>query len=111
MIGDNSIPDLTRNCEDCALMTELGPVFREVLSLRIKGRTSIATLTERQREIMHLVVAGYPSKIIAMDLGISQRTVENHRWQIMHRTATKSLPELSRLVFCASWPAHDRPDR
>ena len=39
----------------------------------------VAGLTARQRQIMDLVLAGHPSKNIAADLGISQRTVENHR--------------------------------
>ena len=55
-----------------------------------------ATLTERQRQIMDLVLAGCPSKIIAADLGISQRTVENHRAAIMRKTGSKSLPALAR---------------
>jgi len=90
-------------------MAELGPMVREMLALRVKGRIGIASLTDRQREIMHLVVAGHPSKNIAMDLGVSQRTVESHRWQIMHRTGAKSLPELTRLVFCANWPVANEP--
>jgi two-component system, chemotaxis family, CheB/CheR fusion protein len=56
----------------------------------------IAGLTPRQREIMQLVLAGHPSKNIAADLGISQRTVENHRAAIMKKTGSKSLPELAR---------------
>ena len=43
----------------------------------------IAGLTSRQREIMELVLAGHPSKNIAADLGISRRTVENHRASII----------------------------
>ena len=62
----------------------------------------IATLTARQREVMDRVLAGEPSKNIAADLGISQRTVETHRAEIMRRTATKSLPELARLALSAS---------
>jgi two-component system CheB/CheR fusion protein len=58
----------------------------------------IAGLTPRQREIMQLVLAGHPSKNIAADLGISQRTVENHRAAIMKKTGSKSLPELARLA-------------
>ncbi len=62
----------------------------------------IAGLTERQLEIMDLVLAGHPSKNIAADLGISQRTVENHRASIMKRTGAKSLPALARLALVAA---------
>ena len=46
----------------------------------------VAGLTSRQRQIMDMVLAGHPSKNIAADLGISQRTVENHRASIMKKT-------------------------
>ncbi|MDQ6647374.1 MAG: response regulator [Pseudomonadota bacterium] len=62
----------------------------------------VAGLTPRQREIMSLVLAGHPSKNIAADLGISQRTVENHRASIMNRTGAASLPALARLALAAS---------
>lgn len=61
----------------------------------------LATLTPRQDEILKMVLAGHPSKNIAADLGISQRTVENHRAVIMRRIGAKSLPELARLVLAA----------
>lgn len=61
----------------------------------------IASLTPRQHQIMDLVLAGHPSKNIAADLGISQRTVENHRASIMKTTGTKSLPALARLALAA----------
>ena len=48
-----------------------------------------------------MVLAGHPSKNIAADLGISQRTVENHRAAIMQGMGVKSLPELARLVVAA----------
>lgn len=62
----------------------------------------IADLTLRQREIMNMVLAGHPSKNIAADLGISQRTVENHRAAIMRKMAAKSLPELARTAQAAT---------
>jgi two-component system, chemotaxis family, CheB/CheR fusion protein len=62
----------------------------------------LAGLTARQRQILDLVLAGHPSKNIAADLGISQRTVENHRAAIMHNTGSKSLPALVRLVLASA---------
>jgi two-component system CheB/CheR fusion protein len=66
----------------------------------------VADLTARQREVMDMVLAGHPSKNIAADLGISQRTVENHRAAIMHKMGAKSLPELARKAQAAA--AHGR---
>jgi len=65
---------------------------------------SIAGLTQRQRDVMGMVLAGHPSKNIATDLGISQRTVENHRASIMRKTGTRSLPALARLALAAAAP-------
>jgi two-component system CheB/CheR fusion protein len=69
----------------------------------------IASLTARQRQIMEMVLAGHPSKIIAADLAISQRTVENHRASIMKKTASRSLPALARLALAASWTGAGEP--
>jgi two-component system CheB/CheR fusion protein len=52
---------------------------------------------------MQLVVAGHPSKNIAADLHISQRTVENHRASIMKKTGSKSIPALARLALANAW--------
>ena len=62
----------------------------------------IEKLTSQQRRIMDMVLAGSPSKNIAADLGISQRTVENHRATIMRKTGSKSLPALVRLALAAA---------
>jgi two-component system CheB/CheR fusion protein len=51
---------------------------------------------------MDRVLAGQPSKNIAADLGISQRTVENHRASIMLKTGAKSVPALARLAILAA---------
>ncbi|QYE33441.1 MULTISPECIES: chemotaxis protein CheB [Sphingosinicellaceae] len=68
---------------------------------RASAAEYVARLTPRQHQIMTLVLAGHPSKNIAADLHISQRTVENHRAAIMHKTNTKSLPELARMALSA----------
>ena len=79
------------------------------LAWRETAANHIAALTPRQRQIMDLVLAGHPSKNIAADLGISRRTVENHRAAIMHKTGAKSLPGLARLALAATWDGGDRP--
>ena len=64
--------------------------------------TRIAVLTPRERQIMELVVAGHGSKRIAAELGISHRTVENHRASIMKKTGSKSLPGLALMALAAT---------
>lgn len=74
----------------------------KILAGRQEAIDYIATLTARQRQIMEMVLAGHPSKNIAVDLGISQRTVENHRASIMTRTHSRSIPALARLALAAN---------
>jgi two-component system, chemotaxis family, CheB/CheR fusion protein len=61
----------------------------------------IERLTARQREILDLVLTGKPSKNIAADLHISQRTVDNHRAAIMRKLGAKSLSALIRVALAA----------
>lgn len=77
---------------------------RDTAALTARRETaalSVASLTTRQRQILDLVLAGHPSKNIAADLGISQRTVDNHRAAIMRKTGSQSLPALVRTALAA----------
>jgi FixJ family two-component response regulator len=55
-------------------------------------------LTERERDIMALVVVGRLNKQIASELGLAEVTVKAHRSQLMHKMGAKSLPELVRMA-------------
>ena len=61
----------------------------------------IDTLTPREREVMDMMVDGNANKVIAIELGISQRTVEIHRSRVMEKMNTNSLAHLVRMVIAA----------
>ncbi len=61
-------------------------------------RERIKTLTPRESEVMARVVSGQANKVIAMDLGVSQRTVELHRARVMRKLGMRSLAELVQAV-------------
>jgi FixJ family two-component response regulator len=68
-------------------------------TLKIKDvRERYESLTPRETEVMELVVKGSANKVIAMDLGVSQRTVELHRARVMQKMSVRSLAELVRLA-------------
>ena len=54
-------------------------------------------LTPREREVMQCVVGGLANKVIAMDLNLSQRTVEIHRARVMEKMNARSLADLVRM--------------
>lgn len=59
----------------------------------------IDTLTPREKEVMDMMIEGNANKVIAIDLGISQRTVEIHRSRVMEKMNTHSLAHLVRMVL------------
>jgi two-component system CheB/CheR fusion protein len=65
------------------------------------ARAARASLTARQREILDRIVLGQPNKIIAADLGISQRTAENHRAAIMRKMGASSISGLIQIALAA----------
>jgi len=62
-------------------------------------RERLVKLTPREREILDMVVAGNRNKVIAIDLGISQSTVEAHRAKVMEKMQAASLSELMRMML------------
>lgn len=71
------------------------PAREDVEALRAR----LNELSERERQVLSGVVAGQPNKTIAHDLGISPRTVEVHRANIMARMEARSLPGLVRMMM------------
>jgi two-component system CheB/CheR fusion protein len=59
---------------------------------------AMACLTQREWQIMDMIVAGQPNETIAADLGVSPRTVEHHRSAIMKKTGSNSLAALVQLA-------------
>lgn len=75
---------------------------RAALAWKQKAAAALASLTPREQQVLEQIIAGHANKNIAANLGISQRTVENHRAAVMTKTGSKSIPALARLVFAAS---------
>ena len=61
----------------------------------------VSALTPRERDVLKGLVHGHPNKTIAYDLGISSRTVEIHRANLMKKLEAKSLSETLRIGFAA----------
>ena len=76
-------------------------------------RQRVASLSERERQVLRGVVAGQANKTIAHQLGISPRTVEVYRAGLMGKMHAKSLPDLVRMVMNIEIPdaTPDGPER
>lgn len=72
---------------------------RAQLREKARIRERRASLTPREREILELMTRGKPNKVMAADLGVSQRTVEIHRARVMDKMGASSLAQLVRMVM------------
>ncbi len=92
---------------DQELIDKIQEAFTENDRVRKKlqdlGRINerIDSLTPREREVMDMVVDGKANKVIAIDLGLSQRTVEIHRARVMSKMAVDSVSQLVQMVMRA----------
>jgi two-component system response regulator FixJ len=72
---------------------------RAALTERTVIRERLESLTPREREVLTMVTAGKANKVMASDLGVSQRTVEIHRARVMEKMGASSLAQLVRMVL------------
>lgn len=66
----------------------------------------IRNLTRREMEVLTYIVNGHPSKVIAMELNLSQRTVDIYRANVMQKMRTRSLATLVQMVGNVQFPQH-----
>jgi FixJ family two-component response regulator len=72
---------------------------RSVDNHRSELKTRFESLTDREREVMLMVVAGKANKVVALDLNLSQRTVEIHRARVMDKMQARSLADLVKMAI------------
>ena len=95
---------LPKPVNDQQLLDAVGQAIdRHILTCRSNAETQdirsrIESLTQREREVLDLVVDGLMNKQIASRLGIAEPTVKVHRRQVMAKMAADSLAELARMV-------------
>ena len=72
---------------------------REALLQHVRIRERLEFLTPRERDVLALMVQGKSNKVMARDLGVSERTVEIHRARVMEKTEAGSLAQLVRMMM------------
>ena len=93
--------------EKAALLDAIAAANAQVAAHRDAGarredaQARLNILTDREREVLNGLVEGLPNKSIAYDLGISPRTVEIHRANLMQKLDVRSLSEALRIAFQA----------
>ena len=80
---------------------EIGRAARGQATLSQTSRERVEGLTPRERDVLELLVAGHPNKVIAFKLGISPRTVEVHRGRLMEKMQARGLSDLVRTALAA----------
>ncbi len=86
-----------------------GPALRQAAQQRLVAAARLAILSPREREVLALLLEGRMNKAIAAELGISAKTVEDHRASIMRKMQARSVAELVRLATGGGAPGAPPP--
>ncbi len=103
-IKTGAVDFLTKPITRERLLAAIKPAIRESEKILAQvastqeSKALLASLTEREIEVMALAIAGFPNKEIARRLGISHRTVEIHKSKIMHKTCAENLLDLASIA-------------
>ena len=95
---------LQKPFEPDVLLVRIAEAFKEDARVRkasakaAEVRSRLTRLTPREREVMAHVIDGKANKVIALELGISERTVELHRGRVMRKVGARSVAQLIRQV-------------
>jgi len=98
---------LEKPYEKEALLAAMEEAFQRIENSELKemacseATVRLACLTGRERDVLDGLMTGYPNKTIAYDLGISPRTVEIYRANMMEKLRVRSLAEALRIGFAA----------
>jgi FixJ family two-component response regulator len=105
---DGALDFLTKPVDELKLLAavenaiELDRQARINFSQQVEANAKISKLTNRENQVMGLVIKGLRNKQIAFTLGISEKTVKVHRGHLMHKVAVESVADLVRLAEMAS---------
>lgn len=103
-IKAGAVDFLTKPVTGAVLLDSVRQAMRESAQLSLRAEANqtatacVASLTDREREVMALAVAGLSNKEMARRLGISHRTVEIHRARVMHKTGAETVLDLARIA-------------
>lgn len=103
-IKAGAVDFLTKPVTGAALLASVQAALLDSERLNSQAEASqtaaaqVASLTEREREVMLLAIEGLPNKEVARRLGISHRTVEIHKARIMHKTGAETVLDLARIA-------------
>jgi FixJ family two-component response regulator len=100
---DGACDFLTKPFRDQDLLDRINTALKQdaenraALERHADLRTRAESLTAREREVFELIVEGKANKVVAIDLGLSERTVEIHRSNVMEKMSARSVAHLVRM--------------